>query len=496
MKNLILKLLGLFMFSGGVSLIVFVSPLDYTYIAAIVSGLLYIILDAMLKTRNRPSKKLPPKNKRKKIMNEKQIYVRERDIINKAFINLDINCKIVKNTDVILTPYSVIYKITKAYQENVKKVKSNLDNLKIEIFRFRSNMGIEDEINIVFLDLQMIFVLPRIKPSPLHFHERGNAEPFNCILGKYYTTKRAKQLTLDITGNNSFTQLVGGTSGSGKTNLISSMILSCCENTEPDVLDIYIIDINQKNFSNFVDLPHVKGYASNIEGALLLLKTVEGMLTSSRINSGNRVWIIIDEIQHLTNNENKETSREFVRLLSLIASNGRQYKVSCLLSTQHPTHSVIDTQIRNNLQVRIAGRVKTNSQSNIILGDGETSAIELSQTGSFIYVDDTKKILFYSLFLDFGVAENIINSIKEYYAEYKNNTEIFDSNNESESLIPSSVLEVFEQYWDGNKIKKGFQTKAIKAYANEINKSHTGDNYERFKKSILEWAEIYTKENS
>ena len=173
-------------------------------------------------------------------------------------------------------------------------------------------------------------------------------------------------------------------------------------------------------------------------------------MNEKRMNANDRVWLVIDEIQNLTVLNSDILNKEFIKLLGYIASNGRQYRISSLFSTQTAKHNTIPTEIRDNMQVRIAGRCKRESQSESVLGDGHTEAYELSQTGSFIYLDDSRNFLLYSYDLTDQDIPFVIDKI--CYKFQPNKLINFD---EISYDIPEEILEIFEEYFvpEENKMK-------------------------------------------
>ena len=77
----------------------------------------------------------------------------------------------------------------------------------------------------------------------------------NPVIGEYDNPSEQQQglLNLDMTKNTA----IWGQVGSGKENLLSTIIWSCCVEHTPDEINIYIIDCGTEALTKFVKMPHV-----------------------------------------------------------------------------------------------------------------------------------------------------------------------------------------------------------------------------------------------
>jgi len=181
--------------------------------------------------------------------------------------------------------------------------------------------------------------------------------------------------------------LVAGATGSGKSELLRSLIAGLALSATPEDLSFLLIDFKGGGaFGKLQDLPHVAGYADDLSiagvlaGRLLeslraeldhrkgLFKSagnVEGLPEYRRaIARGStdlprvpRLVIVVDEFAEL-----KEAQPDFVDGLVNVARVGRSLGVHLVLATQQPA-GVVTPQIRDNANLRICLRVLDTSTS-------------------------------------------------------------------------------------------------------------------------------------
>ena len=209
--------------------------------------------------------------------------------------------------------------------------------------------------------------------------------------------------------------LIGGSTGSGKSELIISMLLSLCLRYPPDYLNIVLIDykgagiLESLSFNNKV-VPHIVGSISNLDGGVLdrliirlqkicierqlLFKRLSRDIGKSIMNIDDylnlrkddypkcaHLLIVVDEFAQL-----KKSSPETIKELISLSRIGRSLGLHLILSTQKPAGN-IDDEIWSNSRFKIALKVYEQKDSMDIIKDA--SASYLSQAGSFVLrVDD------------------------------------------------------------------------------------------------------------
>jgi S-DNA-T family DNA segregation ATPase FtsK/SpoIIIE len=201
--------------------------------------------------------------------------------------------------------------------------------------------------------------------------------------------------------------LIAGMTGSGKSELIMSLILSLAVNYHPYEVAFILIDYKGGGMANaFTKLPHLAGTITNLDGAAVKrsLVSIQSELkrrqaifskTSKKVNVSNidiykyqklyRDGLVEEPLQHLfiisdEFAELKTQQPEFMNQLVSAARIGRSLGIHLILATQKPS-GVVDDQIWSNTRFRICLKVQEKEDSMDVIK--RPDAAELSVTGRF-----------------------------------------------------------------------------------------------------------------
>ena len=184
-------------------------------------------------------------------------------------------------------------------------------------------------------------------------------------------------LTFDLTAMPH--TLIAGTTGSGKSVLMNSIIASLCYNYSPNDCRFVMIDPKQVELSrwdrlgDFLHCPVVTDTSRAPDVLEELCRLMDSRYKAMRRRHVNeseglfpRIVVIIDELADLmlTNRKGAETS--IVRIAQL----GRAAGIHLLLATQRPTVNVVTGLIKANVPCRIALKVASARDSGVILDHG------------------------------------------------------------------------------------------------------------------------------
>ncbi|WP_312847853.1 FtsK/SpoIIIE domain-containing protein [Streptomyces sp. WAC06614] len=195
--------------------------------------------------------------------------------------------------------------------------------------------------------------------------------------------------------------LIGGTTGSGKSELLQTMIASLAAANRPDELAFVLVDYKGGSAFRECDrLPHTLGMITDLDGHLvrralssldaelrrreILLNQVEAKdhpeyrakrSRDRRLPALPRLLIIIDEFATVV-----RELPDFVPGLISLAQRGRSLGLHLFLATQRPGGSV-SNEIRANTNLRIALRVIDRSESQDIINAPEAAAISPTNPG-------------------------------------------------------------------------------------------------------------------
>ena len=165
--------------------------------------------------------------------------------------------------------------------------------------------------------------------------------------------------------------LIAGSTGSGKSVLINSLIYTALYKS-PNECRFILIDPKRVELVDYKLLPHTISYSSEILNILKALQySVDLMekrykqMQRQRIKKSNDtdIYIIIDEYADLIIQAKKEIERYIIRLSQL----GRAANIHLILATQRPTRDVVTGAIKVNLDSRVALRCSTAQDSRNII---------------------------------------------------------------------------------------------------------------------------------
>ena len=181
--------------------------------------------------------------------------------------------------------------------------------------------------------------------------------------------------------------LVAGTTGSGKSEILQSYILSMATLFHPYEVGFIIIDFKGGGMVNqFRELPHLNGAITNIDGKEInrSLSSIKAELRKrqrlfaeqevNHINDYIRLFkqgvvkqplphliLIVDEFAEL-----KSEQPEFMKELISAARIGRSLGVHLILATQKPS-GVVNEQIWSNSKFKLCLKVQNQNDSNEVL---------------------------------------------------------------------------------------------------------------------------------
>lgn len=214
--------------------------------------------------------------------------------------------------------------------------------------------------------------------------------------------------------------LVGGSSGSGKSNLLHQIILSYLFLNKNNYL--YLIDMKANELTRYNSFlkQHklIRPVAYTYEEALKTITYFRNMIKlrfknmmkkGERFSSEPPILLVIDEYAQLfrTNKEKKVIND----LISQCASLGRASNCYLILATQHPTNDNINNTIRANLQSRIVLKCMNAQQSHNLLGSNQATNL-VNPGDSIIHIDGKQPILAKTTYVSDNVLEQATTRFK------------------------------------------------------------------------------------
>jgi DNA segregation ATPase FtsK/SpoIIIE-like protein len=225
--------------------------------------------------------------------------------------------------------------------------------------------------------------------------------------------------------------LVAGSTGSGKSVALNTMLVSLLCKNSPDVLKLILIDPKRLEFASYADIPHLLvPIVTDPRKAALVLKWVvktmeERYATMEACNVRNIfdyhelaradnqkppmpfIVIMIDELSDLMMTAPKETEDLIARITQMARAAG----IHMVVATQRPSVDVITGLIKVNFPSRISFRVTSKIDSRTILDCN--GADKLLGKGDMLFLDSSSRLKrAHAAFVSDKEIEKLVNHIR------------------------------------------------------------------------------------
>ena len=200
--------------------------------------------------------------------------------------------------------------------------------------------------------------------------------------------------------------LIAGTTGSGKSICINTIILSLLYRHTPEKCKFILIDPKMLELSTYEGIPHllcpviteakkaasVLGWVVKEMESRYRLMTKEGVRNIDGYNNKHKmpmpyIVVIFDEMSDLMLVAGKEIEN-YVQKLSQMA---RAAGIHIIMATQRPSVDVITGTIKANFPTRISFQVTSKIDSRTVIG--EQGAEQLLGKGDMLYMSSANKIV-------------------------------------------------------------------------------------------------------
>ena len=218
--------------------------------------------------------------------------------------------------------------------------------------------------------------------------------------------------------------LIAGTTGSGKSVCINTIILSLLYRHSPDKCKFILIDPKMLELSTYEGIPHllcpviteakkaasVLGWVVKEMESRYKLMTKEGVRNIDSYNAKHAlampyIVVVVDEMSDLMLVAGKEIEN-YIQKLSQMA---RAAGIHIIMATQRPSVDVITGTIKANFPTRISFQVTSKIDSRTILG--EQGAEQLLGKGDMLYMSSANRIV--RIHAPF-VSDNEIEKVNNY----------------------------------------------------------------------------------
>ena len=311
--------------------------------------------------------------------------------------------------------------------------------------------------------------IPNRKKTSVSFREVIDNEEFRNAKSKL-NTALGKNISGDVVYSDIAKMphlLVAGTTGSGKSVCMNTMIVSLLYNAGPDEVRMILIDPKQVEFGKYNGIPHllvpVVSDPRKASGALgwavtemlsryktLNANGVRDIKSYNSLCEGNedlvkmpQIVIFIDELADLMMVAPAEVEDSIQR----IAQMGRAAGMHLVIATQRPSVDVVTGVIKANIPSRIALTVKSQVDSRTMID--QAGAEKLMGYGDMLYypVGVPKPLRVQGAFITDGEIENVVAFLK----------------NNGEAMYDDDVQQEIERQAAQDKKKAGGEEKGSSA---------------------------------
>ncbi len=261
--------------------------------------------------------------------------------------------------------------------------------------------------------------------------------------------------------------LIAGTTGSGKSVCVNSIIMSILMKSTPSDVRLIMVDPKQVEFMMYNGIPHLlipvvtdpKKAAGALAWAVTEMENRYTLFSENNVRNIDgfnelvekgvidselmpRIVIFIDELADLMMASPKDVEDSIVRL----AQKARAAGMHLVIATQKPTVQVVTGLIKGNIPSRIALMVASQVDSRVILD--ASGAEKLLGNGDMLYmpVGSPKPIRLQGCYVSDDEVERVVEFIKQTFsaeydesimAEIERQTEIVTNNDKSAAVDDS-----------------------------------------------------------
>ena len=197
--------------------------------------------------------------------------------------------------------------------------------------------------------------------------------------------------------------IIGGATASGKSNFIKFFITSLLRSHAPDSLRLFLVDPKVVSFSIFKNSPHL--YAPIVSDAQKFKTVLSGIIDEverrysilakygvenipqlakkhpQAMKDLPHILVIVDEFADIIDAHTWKIREDINLMLKRLGQKARAAGVHLVLITQRATATNIDGEIKANLSGRIAFRVASEGDSQVLISDGIAAHIEHTGEG-------------------------------------------------------------------------------------------------------------------
>ncbi len=305
-----------------------------------------------------------------------------------------------------VTPRFVRFDVTTALGTRVNKVSSLAEELAFSLGARMTR---------VYRDGGVLHVeVPRETPRTVELltlcGRLHNVPPNSALLG---VDEGGVPLLLRIDSPDVAHVIVAGTTGSGKTAILRTLLLSLAMHNHAGQLQLALIDPKGRGLAPLAGLPHLwrnRGIVQEPAAALDLLQAlVAEMVQRDTVRRCRpRIVIGIDELADLLTVGGKPVTEALTRL----TQRGREAGLHVVAATQKPAATLVGGLVKANFPVRLVGSVVSPEDAKVAAGIPGTGAERLLGRGDFLLVAKGQTIRFQAAYAGNGEMTAIVARVR------------------------------------------------------------------------------------
>ena len=257
--------------------------------------------------------------------------------------------------------------------------------------------------------------------------------------------------------------LIAGTTGSGKSVCINTIIVSLLYRLSPELCKFILIDPKMLELSAYEGIPHLLtpvitdskkaasalGWTVREMSIRYKLMSKEGVKNIDGYNTKHKlkmpyIVVVVDEMSDLMLVAGKEIEN-YIQKLSQMA---RAAGIHIIMATQRPSVDVITGTIKANFPTRISFRVSSKIDSRTILG--EQGAEQLLGNGGMLFMSSANKIVrIHGPYVSEKEIEKITNILRaQGKPDYIDEIIVSENNPNSDYVSDDNTDELYNQALD------------------------------------------------
>jgi S-DNA-T family DNA segregation ATPase FtsK/SpoIIIE len=254
--------------------------------------------------------------------------------------------------------------------------------------------------------------------------------------------------------------LIAGTTGSGKSVCINTIIISLLYRLSPELCKFILIDPKMLELSSYEGIPHLLtpvitdskkaasalGWTVREMNSRYKLMSKEGVRNIDGYNAKHKlkmpyIVVVVDEMSDLMLVAGKEIEN-YIQKLSQMA---RAAGIHIIMATQRPSVDVITGTIKANFPTRISFRVSSKIDSRTILG--EQGAEQLLGNGDMLFMSSANRIVrIHGPYVSEKEIEKITNILRaQGEPDYIDEITIAEKNNDTDDFLGDEADELYDQ---------------------------------------------------